>query len=1045
MTTVKWKKGTGDSMAYIGERERLTQNRVITFFKDQLQYTYLGNRQGCENSNIMREHLYANLVRRGYTTAIAKKAIDLLERTAGDLREGLYAVNKKIYALLKYGAKVRQKAGGTERTVYFIDFTDPAQNDFAVAQEVTVAGGRTKRPDVVVYVNGIALAVLELKKSTVSVFDGIRQNLISQKANFIQQFFTTVQFCMAGNESEGLRYGTLLTPEEHYQEWKEDGYEAFADEQDAVDLRIQDASRNIREKLFFGLFSLFYKDRFLDLIHNFIIFDRGVKKVCRYNQYYAVKRAQNRLTKKGTGGIIWHTQGSGKSLTMVLLSKWILARDPSARVLIITDRTELDEQIELTYKGVDENIVRAKNGAELLQRLNRWEDRLLCSLIHKFGRRGREDPDLDYDTYIAELYAALPDNFLAKGNVFVFVDECHRTQSGKLHTAMKAILPGAVFIGFTGTPLLKRDRKTSPQVFGGYIHTYKYNEGVQDGVILDLRYEARDIPQYLTSQKRIDMWFDAKTKGITPRAKARLRARWGNMQKVFSSRSRLEKIASDIILDFATKPRLVDGNGNAMLVAGSVYAACKFYEIFQSRGFFNCAIVSSYKPSPGDLLQDFGSDKEKKENVEKYQIYSRMLDGRSPEDFEALVRRKFVEEPASMQLLIVVDKLLTGFDAPSCTYLYLDKTMHDHALFQAICRVNRLDGESKDFGYIVDYKHLFGNLTDAVRRYTDGAFADYDAKDVEGLLKDQNLAAKAHFLETLEALDRLCSGVAPPMTQMNYIQFFCGEQGVNPQIDEAYAKIREQLYRLAGRLARSYAQLKPRLEEVGFSSGQRQKLEERVGFYLALRGEIGRASGDFIDLKMYEPGMRYLIDNYIAAGEAQSIGSSRDFDLLDFIAAWEEKLKNELDRSVRESAATTMESNIRKKVLERMVTNPAYYEKMSTVLELLIADRRRGVVAYKALMERYIALAKDIAKPQENEHYPDAVRNSGAMRALYDNCGEDVELAARLHAAVLETKQDGFRGNPVKENRIKRALYKILQDEDQVEQVYKIIVEQEEY
>ncbi len=746
-----------DSMAYIGDSERETQNRVIDFFQDRLQYTYLGNLQGCENSNMIQDRLYANLVHRGYTATVAKKTIQILERAAKDLREGLYTANKKVYALLKYGAKVRQNKGEGERTVYFIDFTAPAQNDFAVAQEVTVTGSHTKRPDVVVYVNGIALAVLELKKSSVSVSDGIRQNLINQNAHFIQQFFTTIQFCMAGNESVGLRYGTLLTPEEYYQEWKEDGYGEFVDERDAIDLLIQDACRNIREKLFFGLFSLFYKNRFLDLIHNFVIFDRGTKKICRYNQYYAVKRAQNRLTKKRCGGIIWHTQGSGKSLTMVWLSKWILAKDPDARVLIITDRAELEEQIESTYKGVDESIVRIKRGSELIQRLNGWEDRLLCSLIHKFGRRGREDPDLDYDTYIAELYAALPDGFSAKGNIVVFVDECHRTQSGKLHKAMNAILPKATFIGFTGTPLLKKDKKTSLEVFGGYIHTYKYNEGVQDGVILDLRYEARDIPQYLTSQKRIDIWFEAKTKGITQRAKARLRAYWGNMQKVFSSRSRLEKIASDIILDFATKPRLMDENGNAMLVAGSVYTACKLYEIFQNKGFYNCAIVSSYKPSPRDLLTDFGSAKEKKESVEKYQIYSRMLNGRCPEDFEAMVRRKFVEEPANMQLLIVVDKLLTGFDAPPCTYLYLDKTMHDHGLFQAICRVNRLDGESKDFGYIVDYKHLFGNLTDAVHKYTSGAFTAYDEKDIDGLLKNQAVEAKAHFLESLDALIRLCS------------------------------------------------------------------------------------------------------------------------------------------------------------------------------------------------------------------------------------------------------------------------------------------------
>lgn len=369
--------------------------------------------------------------------------------------------------------------------------------------------------------------------------------------------------------------------------------------------------------------------------------------------------------------------------------------------------------------------------------------------------------------------------------------------------------------------------------------------------------------------------------------------------------------------------------------------------------------------------------------------------------------------------------------------------MHNHGLFQAICRVNRLDGESKDFGYIVDYKHLFGSLTDVIRRYTVGAFADYDEKDIDGLLKDQALASEIDFLKTLAALKYLCKGVARSKTQMDYIHFFCGEQGVNLQIDEAYAKIREQLYRLVGRLARSYAQVKPSLEKAGYTASQRKKLEKQVSFYLALRGEIGRASGDFIDLKMYEPGMRYLIDNYIAAQEAQIIGAFDDFNLLDFIVAWKEKLKGE--QIVRKSAAITIESNIRRKVEELMGTNPAYFEKMSTVLEQLIVDRRRGVVAYKALMERYIALARDVAKPQESDRYPDEVRDSSAMRSLYDNCGEDAELSKRLHAAVLKTKQDRFRGNPIKENHIKRALYEILQNEEQVEKVYKIIVEQEEY
>ncbi|MDD3228159.1 MAG: HsdR family type I site-specific deoxyribonuclease [Oscillospiraceae bacterium] len=1041
-------------MPHIGDSERAAQNRVIRFFCDTLHYTYLGNLHDSENSNIMQEKLLRRLVGRGCSEKLAKGAIDALVRAAANLQQGLYSANKEVYSLLKYGAKVREEIGEPEKTVYFIDFDDPARNDFAVAEEVTVAGDHTKRPDVVVYVNGIALGVLELKKSTISVSDGIRQNLTNQKSHFIDRFFTTIQFCMAGNDSEGLRYGTLLTPEKYYLEWKPDGFKEFQDERDETDVLIEEKCRDIAGKLDAQLFAMFYKTRFLDLIHNFVIFDKGIKKVCRYNQYYAIKRAQCRLTEKKRGGIIWHTQGSGKSLTMVWLSKWILAHDPNARVLIITDRDELDDQIEKLYLGVNENIVRTKSGKNLIERLNSYEDRLICSLVHKFGKRGGEVSPEDYDKFVAELYDNLPKNYAAKGNLTVFVDECHRTQSGKLHAAMTALIPKGIFIGFTGTPLLKKDKKTSLETFGGYIHTYKFDEGVRDGVILDLRYEARDVPQNITSQDRIDAWFDSKTRGLAPRAKARLKVHWGNLQTVFSSRSRLEKIANDIIFDFETKSRLMDGNGNALLVAGSIYSACKYFEIFQSKGFKKCAIISSYTPQSGDLRTDTVSEDEETETFEKYEIYLHMVGIDPAEDktqaakkvgaFESEAKRKFVDEPANMKLLIVVDKLLTGFDAPPCTYLYIDKIMHDHGLFQAICRVNRLDGESKDFGYIVDYKQLFGNLTDALNKYTSGAFEDYDVEDVEGLLKDRTDEARKYFESALDELDELCEGVDAPGAELDYIHYFCGENGVDAGIDEAYARSREKLYRLTAKLLRAYVAVKPYMEEAGYTAGEQTKVEARVNFYLALRETIGRASGDFIDLKQYEPGMRYLIDNYISADEAQKIGTFDDFTLLDFIMAQERKLGGE-ETGPKESAAEAIENNIRKKVVERIVINPAYYAKMSEVLEQLILDRKRGVIAYQQLIKKYIELARNVTKPGDNAKYPESIRNSGAARALYDNCGENTDLALKLHKAVLGSKMDGFRNNPVKENRIKKALYKILNDEDEVERIYKIVVEQEEY
>jgi type I restriction enzyme R subunit len=981
----------------------------------------------------------------GYSEKLAQRAIDELVRTAGNLQHGLYDANKQVYGLLKYGAKVVEEAGEAPKTVFFINYSDPTKNDFAIAEEVTVVGENTKRPDLVIYVNGIALAVIELKRSSVSVAEGIRQNLTNQKAHFIEKFFTTMQFCMAGNDSEGLRYGTLLTPEKHYYEWQDDGFAEFPHERCETDVLIEEKSRDIENPLDKQIFAMFYKRRFLDLVHNFIIFDKGIKKVCRYNQYYAIKRAQYRLTEEKRGGIIWHTQGSGKTLSMIWLSKWILANNPTARVLIVTDREELDDQVEKAYKGVDENIVRTKSGADLVAKLNSYEYPLICSLIHKFGKNGGEATDKDIDKYIEEIKKALPADYSAKGNFVVFVDECHRTQSGKLHIAMKTIIPDGIFVGFTGTPLLKRDKKTSLETFGGYIHTYKFDEAVRDGVVLDLRYEYRDIPQEIKSQDKIDTWFEIKTKGLTPRAQARLKSMWATMQKVFSSRSRLEKIALDIKFDFETKSRLMDGNGNAMLVAGSVYAACKYYEIFQQIGFKKCAIITSYEPQAGDLRTDTVSDDEETETFAKYEIYQKMLGDQSVEDFEKEVKRKFINEPANMKLLIVVDKLLTGFDAPPCTYLYIDKAMHDHGLFQAICRVNRLDDESKDFGYIVDYKQLFGDLADAINTYTVGAFEDYDKEDVDGLIKNRLEASKNFFFEVLDALDELCEGVAMPRSELDYIHYFCGENGVDLYNDDAFARSREMLYKLVSRLIRAFAEFKPRMDDAGVASNVQAKLDDRVNMYIRLREIIGRASGDFLDYKQYEPGMRHLIDNYIVADDAEKIAMFDDFTLLDFILAQEDKLTKDGDKKDQDSAAEAIENNIRKKVVQRIVINPAYYSKMSEVLEQLILERKQGVISYTQLLERYLELAKNVTVPEDNDRYPESIRKSGAMRTFYDNCGEDEKMAIRLHRAVMSSKTDDFRNNPVKEIRIKRAMYQVLKDDDMVERLYKIVVEQEEY
>ena len=1005
-------------MAKINESERTAQNRVVQFFQKELNYTYYGNLQLQINTNIIIEKLTAFLTECNYSENLSTKAIDVLIGVAGNLQQGLYKANQDVYSLLKYGAKVKENPEEPEKTVYFIDWENIDKNKFAIAEEVTIKDKNERRPDLVVYINGIAIAVIELKKSTVSVSTGIRQNLSNQNEHFNKPFFTTIQYVMAGNSSEGLRYGTIETKEKYFMEWKDD----------------TDVSQ-FHDKLEWQLYSMFQKSRILDLIHNFIIFDKGEKKVCRHNQYFGIKNAQLRIVEK-QGGIIWHTQGSGKTLTMVWLSKWILANNSDARVLIITDREELDEQIEKVYKGVDEQIYKTQSCTDLIDNLNTHQNRLVCSLIQKFGRRG-EISDLDYEKYIEELYKSLPKDFEAKGNFIVFVDECHRTQSGKLHKVMKEILPNAIFIGFTGTPLLRKDKATSLEIFGGYIHTYKYDEGVTDGIVLDLRYEARDINQIITSQEKIDEYFTAKTRGLNDTAKAKLKSKWGNMQNVYSSKKRLRIIVEDIIRDFDIKNRLANGKGNAILVADSIYSACKYYVIFQEYGFKERAIITSFVPNESNLR----TEAEGSEEFEKYDIYKEMLNGQKVGDFEAEAKRKFIEEPAQMKLLIVVDKLLTGFDAPPCTYLYIDKPMHDHGLFQAICRVNRLDGEDKDFGYIVDYKQLFGSLTDALNKYTAGAFEGYASEDIEGLIKDRISEAKKYLDLTLEELDDLCGGVHSPKAEIDYIHYFCGENGVGGIDEESCSRSREKLYKLVNRLIRAYAEIKGDMDNAGYTISEQAEIEKQVIFYTALKETIGNASGDFIDLKSYEADMRRLIDNYIKAEDSRKLGEFNDFTLLDFVMIQGEKLGG----NSKEAAAEAIENNIRKKIVEKILINPKYYEKMSTILDELIRLRREGAADYEALLAKYIDLIKKTETPENNPDYPESVRHSCALRAFYDNCGEDETLAITLDKSVRESKEDGFRYNRIKERRIKQALLAILKNHDEVDRVFNIVVKQEEY
>lgn len=1033
--------------SHIGEPERPVQNRLLALFKEKLKYEYLGNYEyrTC-NRNIERKLLFDYLMStKKWSGDEAKRAITKLEKEAYCTPQNMQEKNEKVYSLLRYGVNVSPDVGTKKITVNLIDWEHPDKNQFYIAEEVTINSSTpdsfTKRPDLVIYVNGIALAVMELKRSKVSVHDGIRQTIGNQQENFIRPFFSTVQLLFAGNDSQGLYYGVIDTPEKFWLRWKE-----------------PDAS--IPNELDRSVTQWFNKERLLEMIHDFLVFDAGVKKVCRPNQYFAVKAAQPRCEKK-EGGVIWEAQGSGKSLIMVWLAEWIHENIDNSRVVIITDREELDEQISDGFKDTGETIARAKSGAGLIGMLNEEAPWLLCTLIHKFGKKNVEGKgdmagvksEIPLEKYLEEIVAQLPQGFKAKGNIFVFIDECHRTQGGYLHEAMKTIMgKDVMMIGFTGTPLLHTQKKDTWQTFGPLIHAYRFNEAVEDGVILDLRYESRKVDQFLGNKDKIDAWFEKKTKGQNKVAAARLKGRWATMQNIFSSRQRIDAVVGDICLDMDTTPMLVNRRGNAILVADSIYQACRYWDAFQKTALKgHCAVITSFEAKADDINMASSGENESEDEY-KYRIYKEMTDGhKSVSAFEAYAKKEFIDHPKNMRLLIVVDKLLTGFDAPSACVLYIDKHMENHNLFQAICRVNRVDGDDKEYGYIVDYQNLFECISGAIGDYTsDGAaLSGYDKEDIEGYIKEKNKACRKDLEEAKEQVEALLA-LVHPQTREGFFRYFvyddnAPEEEMDKQLDDNAEK-RSKLYKYVRRYLNCYANLANSLEDMGYNEAERKEYAECARKYDALKREIELRSNDHIDMRRYEPDMRQVLDLYVKAEDSEVIAKLDDTSFLDIVAAQNEEQLNDLPDELKDeygrASAETVEANLREIIRKDSPFNPAYYGKLSIILQELIDKRKKEMLDYEEYMKELIELVKKVKGKSANS-YPESIKTPG-MRALYDNLGQNEYLAIRAHEIIKENAIVGFRESLMKRKKIIRALAKLLGDEMALK-IYDIIKLHDEY
>ena len=1051
--------------------ERIVQDRIIELLRTKLGYDYLGDLSERENSCLDRQALKEFLVcKQKLEPSCADRAIaELAKRMACPGQADLYNVNKEVYLTLRYPMPIATEPGKPMKQVYFIDWQHPLENNFSIAEEVTVrrqvAANGHRRPDVVIWVNGIALCVIELKKANVSVAEGIRQNYRNQQAGEIPAFFAAAQLLMAGNESEGLKYATTLTPEKHWLKWKEPCGNPCA-----VPRWSKAEIKPLVDRSFAQMLD---KERLLAFIHDGIVFDGGVKKVMRPAQFFALEAAKPRIMRKESG-IIWHSQGSGKSLTMVWLAQWIKEHRPDARVVIITDRDELDKQITNGFKEAGEKPYRATSGADLIATLNGSRERLITTLIHKFGANGPKEKldarerrlrgERSVAVYLKELADKLPPGFKAKGDIFVFVDECHRTQGGVMNLAMKKIMgPDVMLIGFTGTPLLKSEKGalTSYANFGPFIHTYKFDEAVEDGVVLDLRYEARDIEQSLAEDVTFDSIFERKTKNLLPAKKEELKKRWARMQNLFSAKERVQRIVTDICMDMGIKPALREGWGNAMLVCESVYQAYRFWAMFSdvlSPLKDKCAVVTSYGGDEPGLSEAFTGE-QLTEAEYKHRMNLAMRGDKTPEDFEEWAKKEFVEHPAKMKLLIVVDKLLTGFDAPPATYLYIDKKMEDHNLFQAICRVNRLNGEKKRYGYIIDYKHLFESIRGAVEDYTNGAFKNFEKEDVEGLLKGRLEEGRKALEAALERCDILSEPVLPPKSLDEYCDYFIArdeaQNGTRPGAEPGGetqrpgdSQLREDFYQACIAAVRAWSDIAQETDEAGYSPAEAAALKEKVRNYDMLREAIMKRAGDFVDLKLYDAEMRSLLDNFVTAKHALKLADLEDLSFLDLIKIDKDdggSVDPDVESEVggERGVAETLVANVRRYIFRKKETNPAEYRKFSERINRLLEDYRKEKIEYRKLLAEIAKMGKELKGDAAVE---DPRLDTEAKRSLCDNLGGDADLALKVFEAVGASAKPGFRRNAIRRRKVEMAIEDALQGTDfNPLAVYQIVEHQSEF
>ena len=864
------------------------------------------------------------------------------------LSDGLIKTNEKIYNMLllgrSYPEEISAQDGSRSFSFNYIDWKNPENNVFHAVGEFSVEredGQGSIRPDIVLFINGIPFGVIEFKKSDISISQAISQMIRNQAQNYTPQLFKFAQILMAAHKNEA-KYATVGTPLKFWQVWKE---EADSEEYEWYKSQIETVVENrIPTVQDTNIVSIFHPERVLPFIKSFIVFDKNDKKIARYQQYFAVKEIINTIEQKDRdgnrqSGVIWHTQGSGKSLTMVMFTKYLMSElaEVHPQVVIITDRIELDSQIHKTFNQSRLKAARANSGKHLVDLINNRNADIITSLVHKFDTASRKQ------------------TLVKSKNVFILVDESHRTQYGELHTKMRQVFPNACYLGFTGTPLMK-DEKNTMIKFGRLIHKYTIRDGVNDNTIVPLLYEGRMVEQTV-NRDALDRRLEMITRNLNKKQAELLRQKWSNFEKVASSEQRIRLIADDIYVHFT---KFYKGTPfTAMLATDSKFDAIRYKEAFDEYGDIRTAVVIS----PPDMRE--GNDEVDGEvNDRVVRFWKKQIeDYGDSQKYEEHVKNEFVYGD-EIELIIVVDKLLTGFDAPRASVLYVDKSIKEHTLLQAIARVNRIF-EGKDYGLIVDYRGLLKPLNDALELYSGAGLEKYDGVDLQGALIDVvSISGKLR-----EAYSHLV-GIFKDVKNRGDREEF--------ELILADDKIREDFY---NQLSLFGKYLAIALESVHLYNALGDKeinmYKRDFKYYQELRATVKLRYSDTIDHKEYEAKMRNLMDTYIAA--EQVIKITPPVDILDKTDFEKELNKLGSSRAKADAIRTRMAQRIHFKYDE----NPAYYKKFSERIQEIIDAYKRNRISDADYFNHMQALADDFRRGYSGTTYPKKIKHDGHAQAFY--------------------------------------------------------------